>query len=372
MLQDLKSACRELKKNRWFACITVLTLALGIGANTAIFGVVNRLMLNPLPYADADELVYLMLNVQNDQGSSFGFPAPNSVVAAWRDEVRSLDGIEAFSSISVLAYDDNGGRVLRGMRITPGLPGLLGVAPLLGRSFTPSDTEAGAPAVVMLSYEVWQRDYGGQNDVLGRTITLDEVPHVVVGAMPPRWTAFTGQPPEVLFPLSLVPSAAAPFAFEASEAIARLRPGTDRNAVRAELDPILARVQAEQPRGFSPTQVATARVEAPADRINRSTRDALLVLLGAVGLVLLVACSNVANLLLARSASRARELSLRSALGATAWRLVRALFAECLVLAFAAGAVGVALGWATVRVLVRLRPNMSALAAVEIDATVVA
>ncbi len=370
MLQDLKSACRELLKNRWFTCVTVLTLALGIGANTAIFGVVNRLLLNPLPYADADELVYLTLNMQRN---NFGFPAPIAVVKAWHDEARSLDGIESFMSSSVLAYDDNGGRVLRGMRITPGLPGLLGVSPQLGRGFTPADAEVGAQAVVVLSHEVWQRDYGAANDVLGRVFTLDEVPHVIVGVMPPRWDTFTrGVRPDVWFPLSLDP-AAGPGGFQIVEAIARLRPGVDRDAVRRELDPIFARVQAEQPRPFFGDDAATARVEGPAERINASTRDALLVLLGAVGLVLLVACSNVANLLLARSASRARELSLRSALGASAWRLVRALFAECLVLALAAGAVGVALGWVTLRVLVRLRPNtLSGLAEVQIDATVVA
>jgi putative ABC transport system permease protein len=372
MLRDLKAACRELVKNRWFTCITVLTLGLGIGANTAIFGVVNRLLLNPLPYADADELVYLNINMQRE-GDSFGFPAPSSVVRAWRDEARSVGAIESFNWVSVLAYDDNGGRVLRGMRITPGLPSLLGVSPLLGRGFSPADAEVGAPAVVVLSYEVWQRDYGGASDALGRVLTLDETPHVIVGVMPPRWDSFArGSRPDVWFPLSL-DAAAAPGGFQASEAIARLRPGTDGDAVRRELDPILARVEAEAPRPFFGNEASTARVEGPADRINASTRDTLLVLLGAVGLVLLVACSNVANLLLARSASRARELSLRSALGASAWRLVQTLFAECLVLALAAGAVGVALGWVTLRILVRLRPNsLSALAEVQIDTTVVA
>ena len=373
MLQDIKAACRNLLKSRWFTCVTVLTLALGIGANTAIFGVVNRLMLNPLPYPDADELVYLGLNMRGLQGESVGFPAPNTVVAAWRKEARSVDAIESFTSASVLAYDDNGGRVMRGMRITTGLPDLLEVLPVLGRGFTPADAEAGAPAVVMLSYEVWQRDYGGASDVLGRAITLDEVSHVVVGVMPPRWDAFAGgRPPEVWFPLSLDPATVASGGFQFSQAIARLRPGIDGDTVRRELDPILARVEAEAPRPIFGNEKSTARVDGPADRINAGMRDGLLVLFAAVSLVLLVACSNVANLLLARSASRARELSLRSALGASAWRLVRALFAECLVLALAAGVLGVALGWATLRILVQLRPNMTAIAEVQIDATVVA
>jgi len=365
MLQDIKAACRNLLKSRWFTCVTILTLALGIGANTAIFGVMNRLLLTPLPYLEADELVYLNLN----RRGGFGVPAPDAVVAAWRDEVRTLDGIESFRLVNVLAYDHNGGRFLRGMRITPGLASLLGVSPRLGRGFIAADADVGAPAVVMLSYEGWQRDYGGANDVLGRTLTLDEVPHVIVGVMPPRWDAFASGRPDVWFPLSLDSSAAG--GFLGSDAIARLRPGVDRDAVRRELDPIVARTLPDQASvlfGDEPT----ARVERPADRINASTRDALLVLLGAVGLVLLVACSNVASLLLARSASRVRELSLRSALGASTWRLVRAQFAECIVLAFTAGAVGVALGWATLRMLVRLGPNtLPGLAEVQLDATVV-
>ena len=130
----------------------------------------------------------------------FVFPPPSAVASAWRDEARSLEGVEGFASRDVLAYDENGARVLRGMRITPGLPAFLGVAPLLGRGFTPADAEVGAPAVVVLSYEMWQRDYGGANDVIGRAVTLDEVSHVVVGVMPPRWDAFARCAPGRLVP----------------------------------------------------------------------------------------------------------------------------------------------------------------------------
>src|SRR5262245_17603880 len=231
MLQDLKTACRELWKNRWFTCVTVLTLALGIGANTAIFGVVNRLMLNPLPYPRSDELVYLLLRVQRLESN---MTAPTFVGAAWRKAARSLAAIESYSFREVLAYDESGARVMRGMRITPGLPALLEVSPLLGRGFTPADAEAGAPPVVLLSYEAWQRDYGGATDVLGRAIALDEIPHVVVGVMPPRWEAFArGFRPEVWFPLSLEGGAVEVLP---GEIIARLRPDVGREAVVAELD----------------------------------------------------------------------------------------------------------------------------------------
>jgi putative ABC transport system permease protein len=368
MLHDLKTACRELLKNRWFTCVTVLTLALGIGANTAIFGVVNKLLLNPLPYPDSDRIVYLRVGLQRAQ---FFFPPPAVVASAWREQARSFEGFEGSSSNTVLAYDENGARVLRGMRITPGLPAFLGVAPLLGRGFTPADSEAGAPAVVMLSYEMWQRDYGGLGDVIGRAVTLDDLPHVVVGVMPPRWDAFaTGFRPEVLFPQPVPVAGDRPSAIDI---MTRLREGVPLDAATDELAAILARVSSESPRPLFGPDAPIVRIQTPSDRVAANTRDALLVLLGAVGLVLLVACSNVANLLLARGASRARELSLRSALGASTWRLVRALFAECLVLALAAGVAGVGVGWLTLRILTGLRPaSLAMLGEAELDPTVLA
>jgi putative ABC transport system permease protein len=370
MLQDLKHACRELMKNRWFTCIAVLTLALGIGANTAIFGVVNRLLLSPLPYPDSDRLVYLRPGTPEAES---GLPTLPAVAAAWR-EARSLEGVEAYEFRSMLAYDDRGARVIRGYRITPGLPALLGVAPALGRGFTTADAEPGAPAVVVLSYATWQNDYGGADDVLGRAITLDDVAHVVVGVMPSGWDAFIAPGrPEMWFPLSIDAAVAVPNEFRSFDVLARVQRGVSLDAAASELDVLAERGYDEGLRGaFGSVQVRT-RMTGSGGRLSANLRDALWVLLGAVALVLLVACSNVANMLLARGASRARELALRAALGAGTWRLVRALFAECLLLALAAGAVGAALGWLLLGVVVRLRPsNLATLAEVQLDGRVLA
>ena len=350
MLWDIKNACRALLKTPWFTCVVVLTLALGIGANTAIFGVVNTLMLNPLPYANSDRLVFVRMGTER---VAFGFPIPGFVAAKWRDEARSFDAVEAYEYRDVLAYDDRGARIARGIAITPTLPVLLGVSPVLGRGFTPDDAAPGAPAVVVLSYEMWQRDYGGARDVVGRAITLDEKPHVVIGVMPARWEAFASPiRPDVWFPLRFEPATE----FQAVQVLAELQPDVSLNAASVEANALLERA-ADAPRRIFGSNTIIARLARPADRIGAGLRDALFVLLGAVGLVLLVACSNVANLLLARGTSRGRELALKAALGASTWRLVRSLLAECLVLALASGAVGVAFGWATLRVLVRFQPG---------------
>ncbi len=363
MLQELRGACRALLKTPWFTSIVVLTLALGIGANTAIFGVVNQLVLNPLPYPGADRIVYLRLN---NAGVTFG---PDRFVArTWREQARSLDGIEAYQLRDPVSLDASGERVLSALGITPNLPAFLDVAPVLGRTLATEDSAPGAPAVVLLSYETWQREYGGARDVLGRAITLDDVSHTVIGVMPARWDAIAFRRSDVWLPLSLDSTPGN----RTVEAFGRLRPEIPVDAVRNELDALVVRaVETTGERLALPG--AVARVVRPPHLVGGSAREALLVVFAAVGLLLLVACSNVANLLLTRGASRAREFALRAALGASTRRLVRALFAECLVLAFAAGAAGVVLGWLTLGILVRLRPgNLPQLADARLDPQVLA
>ncbi|HJR68567.1 MAG TPA: ABC transporter permease, partial [Gammaproteobacteria bacterium] len=300
------------------------------------------------------------------------FGADTFVARVWREQARSLDGIEAYQLRDVVALDASGARVLLAMGMTPNLPAFLGVSPVLGREFGADDAAAGAPAVVLLSYETWQREYGGARDVLGRAITLNDVSHTVIGVMPARWDAIAFRRSEVWLPLSLEAVTAATTGNRSVEAFGRLRPEVPIDAVRTELDALVARaVETTGQRLTLPNSVT--RVVRPPHLVGGTARDALLVVFAAVGLVLLVACSNVASLLLARGASRARELALRAALGASSWRLVRALLAECLVLALAAGAVGVVLGWLTLGILVRLRPgNLPQLAEVRLDPQVLA
>jgi putative ABC transport system permease protein len=363
MWRDLKTACRDLAKSPWFSAVAVLTLALGIGANTAIFSVVNRVLLNPLPYPESGNIVHLRL------GSSrfrYGYPVPPVLARTWRDAARSLGGVEAFERHDVLAYDDRGARVLHGVKVTPGLAAFLRVQPTLGRALNAEDAQLGSPPVAALGYEVWQRDYGGA-DVLGRSITLDDVAHVVVGVMPPRADAIMGPTGmDVWLPLSL--EAAPGSGFSSVEVVGRLKREVALGQVTKELDDLLGRARESAPQSFVGPD-ASSRVMTPAETSgNAGARDTLFVLFGAVTLLLLVACANVANLLLARGAARVRGLALRAALGASTWRLVRGLLAECLVLAAAAGAVGIAIGWATVTVLKWLRPgNFLALGDVHLD-----
>jgi len=368
MLFDLRAVCRDLLKKPAFSCITVLTLSLGIGATTAIFAVVNRVMLSPLPYPDSERLVYVGLGPVNEQ-LGFRLPPSRVVASAWRDAARTLEGIAGYTRRDVVAYDENGARVLRGMGITPGLPVFLGVTPLLGRDFSPADAGSGATAVAMLSYALWQRDYGGERDVIGRAVTLDGTPHIVIGVMPPGWDAFAADPrPEVWLPESLDPGAPAREAL-GLELLARLRPDVTPEAAVAELNGILAEFP---PQTFG-GQPLTVRLDRPVDRLAGRARDALGVLFGAVGVMLLLACSNAANLLLARGAARMRELAVRTALGAGRWRLVRLQLTECLVLALASCATGVGVGWLLMRVMIPLRPQgLEALDDLQFDMTVLA
>jgi putative ABC transport system permease protein len=361
VLQDLRFAMRSLRRAPRFVTIVVLTLALGIGANTAIFSVVNRLLLHPLPYANSRRLVYLTLGGHQ---AEFTMSPPTYIARAWKEGSHSLEAVQAYMTRDLLSADARGARLVHGMSITPGLPAFLGLHAALGRTFTSEDARPDAPPVALISYATWQREYAGAPSVLGRTITLDDTPRTVVGVMPAGWDAFAAasNPADVWVPLSLdtrlvTQMDSARISLDLVQVIARVRPGVSVTQLQRELDTLTARAQKTAP-GMIYGIDFTTRITPPSREIaDAGLHDTVLILLAAVGLVLLVACANVANLLLARGTSRAREIALRAALGASRWRLMRQLLAESLVLALAAGAAGLLVGTWALDALVRLRPE---------------
>jgi hypothetical protein len=237
----------------------VVTLALGIGANTAIFGVVNRILLNPLPYPDSDRIVMPLFG--NEDGA---FAVDRVFARVWREQARTLDGVEGHAfRADALAFDASGARVLSARGITPGLPSFLGVAPVVGRGFTDDDTVSGAPAVVMLSYDMWRREYGGAQDVLGRAITLDGVSHTITGVMPARWDTFAIPRPDLWFPLPLGAAFDSTPGNRSVSLFGRLQSGVPVDAVGAELDALTARAMEE---GLGPRLPPDVRA-----RVNRPT-----------------------------------------------------------------------------------------------------
>jgi predicted permease len=343
---DLRFALRQMRLSPAFTAIAIVTLGLGIGATTAIFSVVHRLLLDPIPYADGDRIV--SLNRSNLQGNLYVTPTPK-LVEAWRKSAGSLESIATFGwKEMVVAGPDEPEEMKVGM-ISANVLGLLGVKPVLGRSVLPEDTKIGAPKVVVLGYGVWQRRFGKSSDVLGQSITIDGAPYSVVGVMPRDFTVpfMDGGVRQLWLPLEDNPDA------HGSQAMAKVREGVGRDQVNRDLTQVMAALASESPE-YKEWKALALR---PQDYLGSATRDTLLILLGAVAMVLLIACANVANLLLARAATRDREFAIRAALGAGRWRIVRQLLTESVLLAVAGGALGVLVAWRGLDVIIALRPD---------------
>ena len=343
---DLRYAVRSLLKNPGFALVAVLTLAMGVGGNTAIFSVLHAVVLRELPYRDADRLAVLW-TLKLGQNSRDGSSYLN--VRDWREQSRSFEDIAVYVRTMVTRATLTGGdepeRVYRGM-VGPGLFQVLGAPALLGRTLEASDSNAGSRAVV-ISHGLWRRRFAGDPGVIGKSMGIDGAGHVVVGVMPSQFGLLM---PEVQL---WQPLAATPLwermqdprsrGNDALIAIGRLRAGVTLDEARAELDTIAARLRT----GF-PDHNARHGVEIEPLRnyvIGSRTERSLWLLFGAVGCVLLIACANVANLALARGVARRHEFSLRSALGADRSRLFGQALAETLVVAILAAAVGLLLAW---------------------------
>jgi putative ABC transport system permease protein len=355
-VQDVRYAARMLAKRPGFTVVAALTLALGVGANTAIFSVVEAVLLRDLPYAHADRTVVLWENNLVDS-------RPHNVVSPadvldWRDQAKSFDQVALFADVRTNLTGLGDPEEIGAQLVTANLFDLLGSKAALGRTFTAEDGKESAPAVAILSHGFWQRRFGGSPDVLNRTISLSGSPVTIVGVMPPDFQWFikensrTGKPPEIWMPLSL------PQEFRIRRgrflsAVARLAPGVTPRQAQTELDGIAARLETqyvEFNKGWGATLVPLR------DQLAGEIRPALLVLLGAVGFVLLIACVNVANLLLARAAGRHREIAIRSSIGAGRRRIIRQLLTESLLLSLLGGLLGLLLARWSVQALVALSP----------------
>ncbi|MET0396784.1 MAG: ABC transporter permease [Longimicrobiaceae bacterium] len=350
LLQDLRFAFRSLLRSPGFTAAVILTLALGIGATTAIFGILDAVLFRPLPYADADRLAMVW---EHDRFSGTERePASVPDYYDFRERSRAFAELAAFQERQAsLAGSDGEARQLSlgaaGHQLFP----LLGVRPLLGRVFGAAEDREGAAPVVVLGEGLWRDQFGGSAEVLGSTVRLDGIPHTVVGVVPATLDV-PREDTDAWVPLALGP-ASSPRSLHNVTVVGRMKPGVTARAAQREMTALAARLEAENP-GENHGRGVT--VEPLHEALFGTVRTPLLLLLGASALVLLVACVNVANLLLVRGAGRTREVAIRAALGATRRRLARQLLVESLLLALLGGAAGVAIAaWGT-ELLVGLAP----------------
>jgi putative ABC transport system permease protein len=331
--QDIRYTFRMLAKSPGFTAVAVLTLALGIGANTAIFSVVNAVLLRPLPFHDSSQLCLVTESLPSFP--SLGPSYENYI--DFRDQAKSFVGIAALRNDTYTLTGQGEPERLSTQMATASLFYLLGVDALEGHTFTPEEDRFGGPAVVLLSYGFWQRYFGGETRAIGKNITLNDQTYTISGILPPGFQIV--QPADVIIPFT-------PWAHGLPDdrnwhpgiiAVGRLRPGVTIAHANAEMATIAERLDKQYP--TYDTDMG-AHVNGLQEQLVQNVRPALLVLLGAVGLVLLIACGNIANLLLARAASRRREVAVRRALGAKRSRILRQLLTESVILSFVGAALG--------------------------------
>jgi putative ABC transport system permease protein len=344
--QDIAYFWRSFARTPGFFGVVVLTLALGIGANTAIFSVINAVLLRPLPFRNPDRLVRLF----ETEAAPGNYPFAGPDYLDWQAQNRALEKMSLFrwyrrSNISGSGQPESALTTAAEASFFD----VLGVRPLMGRTFAPAES-VGNSRVAVISYGFWQRHFGGDRAVLNRTVEIDSVPHAIVGVMP-RWFDFP-RDVEIWTPLDMSPERLGPRGSHSYQAIARLRPGETASRALADLAAIASRLEQQFPNSNHKVGAAVVPL---GEQMTRGAREPLLILLGAVALVLLVACANVANLLLIRAGGRRREVAIRTALGAGRWRIVRQMLTESVLLATAGAATGLAAAWWLVRLLPRIK-----------------
>ena len=370
LVRDLRYAVRVLTKSPVFTLVAVLTLGLGIGANTAIFSVVNELLIRPLPYRDSDRITLLWEvspeGRHQNSTSRFNF-------MRWRDQLQSFEGIAAFSDQRITLTGGGEPEEVSVQLATPELFQVLGINPILGSGLIRENAQPGAPPIVVLRYGIWQRRFGGDPDIIGSTINLNGANCTVTGVLPQgfewhiRQRSGTGKPAEIWAILPM-PNQGPALHGRFLSVVGRLKPDVPREQAEVELKTIHAQVTEDDPQH---SKGYTAEVIPVRDQMVGNLRSPLWILLGAVGFVLLIACANVANLLLSRSAAREKEIALRSALGAHRSRIIRQLLTESLLLAFLGSLLGLGLAYFGIKALVAISPrDLSSLQNVSLNLTV--
>ncbi len=366
LLQDIRYAARVLKKSPGFSVVVVLMLALGIGANTAIFSVVYAVLLRPLPYAEPDRLMFLA--ERDREGEMMGIAYPN--YADFRERAQSFAEISAFQSQSFNLTGLEKPVRLQGRRVNWNFLRVLGVSPQLGRDFVEQDDRPGAPPTALISDGMWRERFGGDSGVLGGVIRVDGQQYSIIGVLPPGFEFFSRS--EIVVPLGLSLVEGSGLLIRGNHSglygLARLKEGVSVEQAHAEMGALAAQLEQQYPESNSGNSASAQEVK---DVLVEDVRPALIILLGAVGFVLLIACVNVANLMLVRATRRQKEMAIRLALGASRGRIVRQLLSESLLIALLGGAVGLLVGqWVMSGLLALAPPTIPRLNQVGLDTTV--
>jgi putative ABC transport system permease protein len=364
LLRDIRYGVRSLLKRPGFTAIALIALALGIGANTAIFTLVNAVLLRPLPFAEPDSLVWVWGNIKNG-GNRASVSPPDFL--DYRQQNNTFEEFAASLPLRLNYTGEGEPERLEASGVTGNFFQALGAKPAFGRTFLPENEKPGNDQVAVLSYSLWQKRFGGDPTIINKTITLDGRSCAVLGVMPPDFSMPRAADVWVPINFDIAPGMKMRGA-HFLRPIGRLKPGVTMAAAQADTDAIAKRLEAQYPESNSGWNL---RLVSLREQLVGNTRPTLFILFGAVGFVLLIACANVANLLLVRAAGRQKEIAVRTALGAGRWRIVRQMITESVLLSLAGAALGTLLAFWGVELLVALSADsIPSTAQVRIDATV--